>query len=735
MSPWAGLLWGRRAKVLSGSSEKAVDGGSFFLTFETISLPDPAASTNVLCALLAASAAWPADPRDRLDAWAQVFCEKLGLRGVRIHCTTDAGSSGAAAGEPADSRETSVCGVAGEVDGGQTFELYRDGTVVGTLEVAGGESASWSDADTAAVTACLAAELARRAEVAQTLRLSARRFDLLAAGSNDGIFEWDVTTDTVKYSPRWCAMFGLDPAAVAPTPDAWYGLVSSSDLGQLQADVAMHLAGQTDELRNEHRITDADGRQRWVLCRARASFDDAGEARTLVGSLSDVTDFKHAEASLRHAAEHDKLTGLPNRALLSDQLKHALRRNRISGGRHRYALLFLDFDRFKVINDSMGHDVGDELLVGIADRLRSEVRGADTPARLGGDEFVVLLESVTDIEGVKAVANRLLKVFSEPHQLRGFEVTSTASIGIVTCDHGYARADEVLRDADTAMYHAKAMGKACYVVFDERMHAEAIERLKAEKGLRHAIANDELLLEYQPVMDLQTGRASSFEALLRWRHDGQTIAPENFIPLAEETGLIVPIGHWVLATACKQLRAFDLLGFAGLRMNVNVSRKQLIHPKVAESLRQVAVDHGVDPSRIVLEITESVVVDGRTDLTATLVQLRDAGFALAMDDFGTGQSSLSCLHKFPINDLKIDRSFIRDMGERASFVAVIQAVVSLAQTLGLNVVAEGVETAAQLEQLRGLGCDKVQGYFLARPMDAEHAITFLATAAETAQSA
>lgn len=570
-------------------------------------------------------------------------------------------------------------------------------------------------------------EWARRVHQRRQKILDEQRHRALVAGASDGLFEWDLISNEVEYAPRWKQMLGLESDDARNTPDVWFNMVDSSDLSQLEADLAMCLAGQTASLRNQHRVVNAAGEPRWMLCRGELVYDEDGTPVRLVGSLSDTTEFKLAEDKLRHAAEHDKLTNLPNRATVHARIEKAIRRHRLTGGRRKYAFMFLDFDRFKFINDSLGHDAGDQLLIQIAERLQKEVRQTDTAARIGGDEFVILLEEIESFEAVVRVADRLLEVFSRPFDIDGSEVTSTASIGIVDGSAGYESADIVIRDADSAMYYAKNMGKARYAIFDQDMHEESLKRLVLERELRQAIGTDQIFMVYQPIVRVEDGSPCGFESLVRWHHpELGVVRPDHFINIAEETGMIVPLGEFILEQACRDIvRIRAAKPDLDLSMNVNLSRRQLVHPGIVEMIRSTVANAGIDPALIKLEITESVIMDAGATVLPVLEELRSHGFKLAMDDFGTGHSSLSCLHQFPIDVLKIDRSFVNNLGQQIEFAAVIQAIVTLAQTLGLSVVAEGIETMEQLAVLQALQCDQLQGYLFARPVEIEEAIAFL----------
>ncbi|MHC4218837.1 MAG: putative bifunctional diguanylate cyclase/phosphodiesterase [Planctomycetota bacterium] len=439
---------------------------------------------------------------------------------------------------------------------------------------------------------------------------------------------------------------------------------------------------------------------------------------------------------LETQALSDALTGLPNRALLTDRLDQAIKRGEREPD-YKFAVLFLDFDRFKIINDSLGHEVGDMLLISIAERLASNLRAGDTathsgtghvPARLGGDEFVILLDGLADHEDAVTVAERLQEALAAPHEIGDHDVISTASIGIVTSAGGYDRADDVIRDADTAMYHAKTGGKARHVIFDDRMHQEAVERLELEQDLRRSVDAGEFWLSYQPIVSLSTGELKGFEALMRWSHPQRgPVPPDVFIGLAEEIGLIVPIGRLALREATRQLKDWHerFPHDPPLTMNVNISKHQLRQQNLVEIVDGILRETNLDPASLKLEITESAIMDSPEQVTDLLNRLKGLGVRLCMDDFGTGHSSLSLLHKFPIDVLKIDRTFVLNTDGNREYAAVIHAIITLAHTLNMTVVGEGVETAGQLAQLQALECDAAQGNLFAASMPPAEAEAFM----------
>ncbi len=435
---------------------------------------------------------------------------------------------------------------------------------------------------------------------------------------------------------------------------------------------------------------------------------------------------------LQNAVLHDRLTALPNRLLFSDRLTQAIKRSKRNSN-HKLAVLFLDFDRFKIVNDSLGHDIGDLLLIEMSRRISAAIRttdtvsiGVDNPtaARLGGDEFSILLDDLRDFADVPVVADRLIAALSAPYNISTHEIRCTVSIGISTSQGKYDTADAMLRDADTAMYRAKVTGKAHYVIFDQTMHDEVIDRLKLENDLHKAVELKQLVLYYQPIVDLESRRLFGFEALLRWRHPTLGLVPPNqFIPLAEETGLIVPVGFWVFDAACEQLAAWQkqFPDRGDLTMSINLSRRQLAAPDLVHRTREMIETHKLNAHNIKLEITESMLMTDSDNAIRTLGQLQQAGIQLHMDDFGTGFSSLSCLNRFPLDGLKIDRGFIKSATSDRKYAAVVNSIVALARNLNIDLIAEGVETLDQVAMLQAMDVRQAQGFLFAQPLTAEDA--------------
>ena len=452
---------------------------------------------------------------------------------------------------------------------------------------------------------------------------------------------------------------------------------------------------------------------------------DDSTVRGLVLNYRDITERALYEQQLSQQAFHDALTSLPNRALFQDRLEHALRQRGQTVG-----LLFVDLDHFKVVNDSLGHDAGDQLLCDVAQRLAGCLREGDTLARLGGDEFTVLMPDIAGAQDTATVASRIESRLEPPFELPGQSVFVTASIGIATGVALHDRSDALLRDADAAMYEAKARGRARHALFDPTMHTRAVTRLAIETDLRRAIDNDQLELHYQPIMWLQSNMIVGVEALVRWRRpDGTLVPPGEFVPVAEETGLIRPIGRWVLHEACRQLARWrsDLPQAAGLAMSVNISARQLQDASIVEDVESALRETGLDAGSLILELTESAVVETFEEALTTLQQLRWMSVQLAMDDFGTGYSSLSSLSRLPLDILKIDQSFVARLDQDAEGRAVVYAIVSLATALGIRVTGEGIETTSQLSTLLELDCDHGQGFLLGRPAPPDELAAMLRT--------
>jgi diguanylate cyclase (GGDEF)-like protein/PAS domain S-box-containing protein len=572
-------------------------------------------------------------------------------------------------------------------------------------------------------------DMSERRQAEHALRESEERYAIAARGANDGLWDWNLISNDVYYSPRWKSMLGYGDEEIGKAPDEWLKRVHPEDAERVRAAIAAHVAGCAPQLEDEHRILHKSGAYRWVLCRGVTVCDAAGKAYRMAGSQTDITERKLTEQQLLHDAFHDSLTKLPNRALFTDLLARSLGRAQRRAD-YRFAVLFIDVDRFKVVNDSLGHTVGDELLKAITRRIERCVRPGDTVARLGGDEFTILVDDIGNSSDATRVADRIQRELEQPFSVSEHEVFTSASIGIALSASGYDRADDLLRDADIAMYRAKALGKARYEVFDTAMHSTAKALLELETDLRRAIERNEFRLQYQPVVSLETGRITGFEGLVRWQHPQRgLIGPAAFIPIAEETGLIIPIGRWVLREACRQMREWQDRHRASrdLTISVNLSGKQFAQARLVEEVDQALRDSGLAPSLLRLEITESAVMEDAPSAMATIDQLRALHVKVDIDDFGTGYSSLSYLQRFEIDNLKIDRSFVSSMGsDRGENAEIVRTIVTLARHLGMDAVAEGVETPDQLALLSELGCHRVQGFLFAGPVEGGEADKLLA---------
>jgi len=543
------------------------------------------------------------------------------------------------------------------------------------------------------------------------------RYTLAVQGANDGIWDWNLQTHQIYFSPRWKTMLGYEESDISDRLDEWFDRVHPEDLYWLKHKIKAHINGVTTHFECQYRIQHHDGHYRWMLSRGLAVRDGLGQATRMAGFQTDTTGWKQAEEKLFHDAFYDTLTGLPNRVLLTERMRHAIQLAQRNPDL-MFAVLFIDLDRFKVINDSLGHMLGDQLLIDIANRFLRCLRPGDTVARLGGDEFVVLLEEVKDTSAAIAVADRIQAELAQSFDLEGHEVYTAASIGIAFSTVGYERPEDLLRDADTAMYRAKAQGRRRYEIFQPGMHTNAMALLQLETDLRRAIERQELCLHYQPIVSLRTCQIVGVEALVRWQHPQRgLILPGEFIPLAEETGLIVPIGSWVLREACRQIGEWQSQNRSKepLMVHVNLSGRQF-SPRLTDEIHQILQKTGLLPQQLKLEITETVLMENAESAIETLKQLRQLGIQLAIDDFGTGYSSLSYLHRLPIDTLKIDRSFTSKIDFDGEQLAIVRTIITLAWNLGMEVIAEGIETSKQLAQLRALRCEYGQGYLFAKPL-------------------
>jgi diguanylate cyclase (GGDEF)-like protein/PAS domain S-box-containing protein len=549
------------------------------------------------------------------------------------------------------------------------------------------------------------------------LRETEERYALATRAANDGIWDWNLSTDEVYYSARWKAMLGCEEQEIGDRISEWFDRVHPDDFERLQLAVDRHLKHAAPTLECEYRIVHKDQSFHWMLCRGMALFDREGRAYRLAGSQSDITSRKAMEDQLMHKALHDELTGLPNRALFLDRLGLIFERSK-RDGELSAAVLFLDIDHFKMVNDSLGHVTGDQLLIEVAHRLESCLRPGDTVARFGGDEFAILADQIHGEEDATRIATRIQEELSKAFCLNEQNFYSSASIGIVFNTSQYRSVEDLLRDADTAMYSAKYNGRARFEIFDNRMRERTIARLQLESDLRRALENQEFRLYYQPIVSLAERRVMGVEALIRWQHPTRgLLIPEDFIQSAEETGLILPIGEWVLRAACTQMSSWHKAGLDHLHISVNLSGCQFRDKEFREKVHNTLHETELLPRFLDLEVTESVAMQ---DVDSTIQVLKDfsrMGVRISIDDFGSGYSSLDHLKRFPVDILKIDRSFIHDMGQ--SDTAIVEAMIKLAHQLHLKVIAEGVELEEQVTRLQEMDCDRVQGFLFGKPMPPE----------------
>ena len=562
------------------------------------------------------------------------------------------------------------------------------------------------------------------------LRESEERYALAAQAANDGLWEWDLVSGKFYFSPRWFAGLGFEPRESTTRLTDWLVHIHANEREAFRTALEAHLAGHTSSFEGEYRLRHRDGSWRSMLVRGLAVRDSVGRATRIAGSQTDITDRRRAEDQLLHDAFHDQVTGLPNRALFLDRLAGSIARSRRHSG-FLFAVLFLDLDRFKVINDSLGHAAGDRLLTTVASRLTACLRHGDTVARLGGDEFAVLLDDLGHLDEAVAMAEQIHRELGRPFRIEGTEIFPSASIGIATSKTGYQQPEEVLRDADTAMYRAKSLGKARHQVFDTEMHARAVNLLLLEGDLRRALEERSFEVHYQPIVRLADRSVLGFEALLRWSHPARGMIPQGeYLPLAEETGLITPIGWWVLAEACRQIADWgeQFPQPVPLWVSVNLSARQLVQPELITEVESALAEHGLAAARLRLEITEGAVLEQSERALAAVDRLSSLGVRIDLDDFGTGYSSLSYLHRLPIDRVKIDRSFIASINEQSDSLEIVRAIIGLSRSLGMEVVAEGIEREAQATTLRALGCELAQGFFFSPPLVAREAERYLRAA-------
>lgn len=565
-------------------------------------------------------------------------------------------------------------------------------------------------------------DITDRRVVAEALRETERRYRSIFENATEGIFQTSREGRYLDVNPALAKIYGYESPEqlMAGLRDIQQTLYVNPHRRQQFIDL-MQLKGSVVGF--ESQIYRRDGAVIWISENARAVRNADGELLFYEGTVTDITDRKQYEVQLEYQATHDALTGLPNRSLLVDRLQQALcfaeRDERI------VAVAFIDLDQFKLINDTLGHHAGDTLLSEVASRLRNSVREADTIARLGGDEFVLVCTQIHSEEEIARAMRRILDAISQPLELDGTKLRIGCSIGVSLYPRDGHNAETLLKHADAAMYQAKEAGRSNYQFFIPELNQRAAERLDLESSLRGALERGEFLLHYQPRVELKTGQVVGVEALIRWRLPGRgLVSPARFIPVAEETGIILPIGEWVLRTACAQAAMWQQTGSRPIKVSVNISPRQFHQEGLAATVGAILRDTGLDPRRLELELTESLVMHEPDRFTAMLHDLKALGIDIAVDDFGTGYSSLNHLKRFPVDRLKIDQSFVRDLTHDRDDASIVRAIISLGHDLNLEVVAEGVETREQLDFLRRYGCDEVQGYYLGMPVPAEEFTEF-----------
>lgn len=561
------------------------------------------------------------------------------------------------------------------------------------------------------------------------LKIASQAADLLQALPGIVLLRNGDHTRSVCFASGGClALTGYTPEDLCGGETSLYpfnSLIHPDDLTDLFHKIE-HSFESRQSYSVEYRFQTRSGQQRWFFEQGYHSPSTAESPPKIQALITDISSQKQAQEQLQHDAFYDQLTGLPNRSLFIDRLNHAVRRTQRSP-ESQFAVLFLDLDRFKVVNDSLGHRVGDLLLVQVAERLRSSIRPTDTVARLGGDEFTMLISDVFSLEDVTLVADRILQDMSQRFQIEEHEIFTTTSIGIALSTTEYAFPEDLIRDADIALYQAKALGKARYCLFQPGMHIHAVARLQVENDLRRALERQELCLFLQPIITMESGRLSGFETFVYWQHPTKgLLAPGEFLPIAEETGLIIPLGQWVLSTACLLMHQWQqkFPQSDSTFVSVNLSSSEISHPDLPTVLQTVLEQSGLNPRCLKLEITESLLLNNSEMVLDRLQHIKSLGVQLCIDDFGTGYSALSYLDQFPIDVIKLDRSFILRL-ESTENLEIVRTILSLARSLGMKAIAEGVEEASHIARLRSLGCEWGQGYALARPMERHQAFLFL----------
>jgi len=570
----------------------------------------------------------------------------------------------------------------------------------------------------------IARDVSSRRKIEEVLWKDVERFGLVSQATNDALLEWDLASDQVWKNDSYQRLFGYRSDELQPKMESWFGHIHADDRLRVQQRLLGIINSRENLWNDEFRLTRRDQTVAHVHARGFVNRDEAGSALKMLGVLQDITARKESEERTRFLADHDELTGLPNRSLFKQSLAQAIQRAGRSG--KFLSVLFLDLDRFKNINDSLGHETGDEVLRAVAERLSGCVRQVDVVARFGGDEFAVLMEGLTAEDQAGAVARKVIDALAKPLVLAGRQYRSGASIGISTYPSDGRDVLSLQKNADIAMYRAKDEGRGTFRFYSEQLNTHSIQRLEFESNLNGALKNREFVLYYQPKLELASGRIAGVEALIRWvSPQFGFVSPADFIAIAEETGLIVPMGRWVVQTACAQNRAWQKGGLPLLRIAVNISARQMADKGLVNFIVDSMTRTGLTAESLELEITESGVMSNQDHAEIVLNQLKALGFHLTMDDFGTGYSSLAYLKRFPFDSVKIDQSFVRGIPANRDDCAIVEAIVAMAHSLELKVVAEGVETQEQSEFLRNLGCDQIQGYVFSKPIPSAEIVGLL----------
>jgi len=559
---------------------------------------------------------------------------------------------------------------------------------------------------------------------AEALRLSDERYQLATKGANDGLWDWDITQDTLHVSPRMLSMIGRDPEQTeVRTPQDYFAFIYPDDREELKSRLMRHIKGLTEYFHHEYRIVDAAGNTRWMLARGLALRDQDGKAYRFAGSQTDITELKENQLRLKEQALRDALTGFPNREMMLQHIAEAIAKVGEQPDRQAY-LFYMDIDRFKSITDSVGHVLGDRMLLKVARRIKECLHPEDIVSRLSGDEFAILVQRPMSIAESEVFALNMTEKLSSPFNLEGQQIRVVASFGIAVIDNTSSpRPEHILRDADVALRASKTSDSRV-TIFNKTMHESAAYRLKVENDLDKAIERDEFRLYYQPIVNLKTERLAGFEALVRWQRGDEVISPDTFIPIAEATGQIIPIGNWVIEEAIRQLGIWQQMpGRNDIYVSLNISPLQLKDPNTIDVLTRHLEESGIDPSTVRIEITESAILDNAKRTLHQLNKFKTLGVLLYLDDFGTGYSSFSYLHSMPFDVIKIDRSFITDLCANKRKSMIVRSIIQMAHNLDLRLVAEGIEEREQMAMLQALECNFGQGYFFNKPLPSEDALS------------